>query len=45
MDVMVSYTTALLNAVADFLASEPMIYLFSIICLMMIVKVFRAFLP
>lgn len=45
MELMVSYTVALLNAVADFLAAEPMIYLFSIFCLMGIVKVFRAFLP
>ncbi len=45
MEVMISYTTALLGAVADFLASEPMIYLFAIICLLGIVKVVRAFLP
>lgn len=45
MEVMVSYTTALLDALADFLAAEPMIYLFSIVCLLGIVKMFRAFLP
>ena len=42
---MIDYTTALLTAVADFLGSEPMIYLFAIVCLLGIVKVFRAFLP
>ena len=42
---MVSYTTALLDAVADFLAAEPIIYLFDIICLLGILKMFRAFLP
>lgn len=45
MELMVSYTTALLGAVADFLATEPIIYLFAIICLLGIFKMFRAFLP
>ena len=45
VEVMVSYTTALLDAVADFLAAEPIIYLFAIICLLGILKMFRAFLP
>lgn len=45
MEVMVSYTTALLDAVADFLAAEPIIYLFAIICLLGILKMFRALLP
>lgn len=45
MDVMVSFSVALLDAVADFLGNEPMIYFFAIICLLGIVKVFRAFLP
>ena len=45
MEMMVSYTTALLDALAYFLGSEPIIYLFTIICLLGIVKVFRAFLP
>lgn len=42
---MVEYTTALLTAIADFLAAEPMIYLFAIVCLVGIVKVVRAFVP
>lgn len=45
MELMISYTTALLTAIADFLSTEPMIYLFAIVCLSGIVKVFRAFLP
>lgn len=45
MEMMVSYTTALLGAVADFLAAEPIVYLFAIVCLLGIVKVFREFLP
>lgn len=45
MDSMVLYSTAMLRAVADFLATEPIIYLFSIVCMVCIIKVFRAFLP
>lgn len=45
MEVMISYTTALLSAVADFLYTEPILYLFAIICLLGIVKVFRALMP
>ena len=42
---MISYSVALLGAVADFLAAEPIIYLFAIVCLIGIVKVFRQLLP
>ena len=42
---MVSYTVALLGAVADFLAAEPIIYLFAIVCLIGVIKVFRQLLP
>lgn len=45
MELMISFTTALLSCIADFLASEPIIYLFSIVCLIGIVKVVRAFMP
>lgn len=45
MEVMIEFSVALLNAVADFLASEPMFYLFTIVCLIGIVKVFRALMP
>lgn len=42
---MISYSVALLGAVADFLAAEPIIYLFAIVCLIGIAKVFRQLLP
>lgn len=42
---MIEFTIALLGAVVDFLAAEPMIYLFSIICLIGIIKMFRQFMP
>lgn len=45
MDSMVLYSTAMLRAVADFLATEPIVYLFAIVCMACIVKVFRALLP
>lgn len=45
MELMISFTTSLLGAVADFLATEPMIYLFSIVCLLGIIKVFRQLMP
>lgn len=45
MESMVLYSTAMLQAVADFLAAEPIIYLFAIACMACIIKVFRALLP
>lgn len=45
MDSMVQYSTTMLQAVADFLATEPVIYLFAIMCMAYIIKVFRALLP
>ena len=45
MDSMVLYSTAMLRAVAEFLATEPVVYLFAIVCVACIIKVFRAFLP
>ena len=42
---MISYSVALLGAVADFLAAEPIIYLFAIVCLIGVIKVFRQLLP
>lgn len=45
IDTMIQYTNATLLGVADFLAAEPIIYLFAIACLAVLVKVFRAFLP
>lgn len=45
MSVMVDFSVALLGAIADFLGSEPIIYLFTIVCLIGIVKVFRLCMP
>ena len=39
MDAMIAYSVAMLDAVATFLSSEPMIYLFALICLTIVVKV------
>ena len=45
MESMVLYSTEMLRAVAEFLATEPVIYLFAIACMACLIKVFRALLP
>lgn len=45
MDNMTDFIAVMLRLVADFLAAEPIIYLFGILCLFMLIKVFRLFLP
>lgn len=45
MELMINFTTVLLQQVAAFLGSEPVIYLFAICCLCGIVKVFRQLMP
>ena len=45
MDLMISFSSSLLGCIADFLSAEPMIYLFSIVCLIGIAKVFRQLMP
>lgn len=45
MDSMIEFSTAMLGAVATFLGSEPIIYIFALVCLVVIVKVFRLFMP
>lgn len=45
MSVMIEFTVALLGTLADFLGSEPIIYLFAIVLLAGIVKVFRQLMP
>lgn len=45
MQLMIDFSVALLSAFADFLATEPIIYLFTIFCLLGIIKVFRALCP
>ncbi len=42
---MTDFIAVMLQLVADFFAAEPIIYLFGILCLIMIIKVFRLFLP
>ena len=45
MDNMTAFFSSLLTLIADFLASEPIIYLFGLICLLLVLKVLRQFLP
>lgn len=39
MEAMIAYSIGMLEAVARFLGSEPIIYLFGLICLAFLVKV------
>lgn len=39
MSLMISYTTSLLNAIASFLASEPIIYLFGVVVATFVVDI------
>ena len=41
MDAMIVYSTSMLQAVATFLGSEPIIYLFGLICLTILVKAIK----
>lgn len=41
MEAMIAYSTGMLEAVALFLGSEPIIYLFGLICLALLVKVVK----
>lgn len=41
MDAMIAYSTSMLQAVATFLGSEPIIYLFGLVCLAIVVKVVK----
>lgn len=38
MEAMIAYSTGMLEAVALFLGSEPIIYLFGLICLVFVIK-------
>ena len=40
-EAMLTYSVGMLEAVAVFLASEPVIYLFGLICLALLVKVVK----
>lgn len=41
MDNMSTFFSEMLHAVADFLGSEPVIYIFGLVCLCIVVKVFK----
>ncbi len=42
---MADFFSAFLTLTADFLGSEPIVYLFGLVCLIFIIKVFRQLLP
>lgn len=41
MEAMIAYSTGMLDAIAVFLSSEPIIYLVGLICLAILVKVVK----
>ena len=41
MDNMTTFFREMLNSIAAFLAADPVIYIFGLVCLCMIVKVFK----
>ena len=41
MEAMITFSSGMLDAVARFLGSEPIIYLFGLVCLCFVVKVFK----
>lgn len=41
MEAMIAYSVGLLEAIATFLGSEPIIYLFGLVCLAVVVKVVK----
>ena len=41
MEAMIAYSTGMLDAIAMFLSSEPIIYLFGLVCLAVVVKVVK----
>lgn len=41
MEAMIAYSTGMLDAIAAFLSSEPIIYLVGLICLAILVKVVK----
>ena len=44
MNEMIEFTTAILNAICDFLMEPPIFYLFSLICFAAIVGIVRSLL-
>lgn len=45
MDNMCQFFEAFLTLIANWLASEPIVYLFGLFCLFAVIKVFRQLLP
>ena len=41
MEAMIAYSAGMLDAVSTFLVSEPIIYLFGLVCLISVVKVVK----
>ena len=41
MEAMIVYSTGMLEAIATFLGSDPIIYLFGLVCLSILVKVVK----
>ena len=41
MEAMITYSAGMLDAIATFLGSEPIIYLFGLVCLAVVVKVVK----
>ena len=41
MDAMILYSSTMLSSIAFFLGSEPIIYIFALICLAAVVKVVK----
>lgn len=41
MENMSTFFRAMLGAIADFLGTEPVIYIFGLVCLCIVVKVFK----
>lgn len=41
MENMIEFCTQLLNAIVVFLGSEPIIYLFGLLCFVVLIKAFR----
>lgn len=45
MSDMIAFCTSILGLLADFLATEPIFYLFALICFVFVCKAVKIFLP
>ena len=41
MENMIDFSVAMLEAVAAFFASEPIIYIFGLVCLVVVIRLFK----